>query len=155
MAKQKPKTKKKSGKAKLAALPLGKMMPGLTTMDVPRMDVVDYVGWGNLIKGWSRNPATAPKDLQDLIDQCKDVGLTVPSYVTKLQVIVQTEDTFILRLPPWKKIEESEKKLAQGGLYPIPRFYNDAYGVTLNIADKEKLNFHARRIGDYIIRLTA
>src|SRR5262249_32913075 len=138
MAKSTSKTKKR-GKAK-SALRLGKMMPGRTIMDVPRMEVVDYVGWGKLIKGWSKNPSTAPTDLQDLISQCAHagVGLTVPSYVTKLQVIVQDEDTFVLRLPPWPKIKESEDKLKAGGLYPIPHFYNDRYGVILDIPQDGK-----------------
>jgi hypothetical protein len=155
MAKDKGKYKK-TGRAK-SALPLGPAMPGMTIFDIPRMDVDDYIGWGNLIKGWSSDPTTAPKDLQDLINQCETagVGLTVPPYVTKLQVIVQAEDTFVLRLPPWKKIKESEDALARGGLYPIPRFYNERYGFTLNIPQNQKLDFHAQRIGDYIIRLTA
>jgi hypothetical protein len=157
MAKQKSTTKKKTGKAK-SALALGTAMPGPTILDAPRMEVVDYIGWGNLIKGWSRNPATAPKDLQGLIDQCEEagVGLTLPSYITKLQLVVQADDTFVLRLPPANRIAETETALQQGGLYPIPSFYNNRYGVILNIPQlQDKLNFHAQRIGDYIIRLTA
>lgn len=155
MAKDKGK-RKKTGKAK-PALRLGKAMPGMALFDIPRMDVVDYIAWGNLIKSWSRDPTSAPKDLQDLMDQCQTagVGLMVPPYVTKLQVIVQKEDTFVLRLPPWPKIKESEDAMAGGGLYPIPRFYNDRYGAILNIPQDQKLDFHAQRIGDYIIRLTA
>jgi hypothetical protein len=176
MAKRKSTTKKtkKIGKAK-SALPLRKT-PTMTVFDIPRMDVGNYVAWGNLIKSWSRDPTTAPwadgrttvlpnGDLQKLKDQCAaaGVGLTVPPYVTKVLVIEQDEDTFVLRLPPAKKIKESEDVLGRGGLYPIPQFYNDAYSKSLNIPNvtlgveplQAKLDFHAQRIGDYIIRLTA
>lgn len=152
----KGKQKRMTGKAK-RALPLGKAMPGRTIIDPTRMEVVDYVGWGNMIKGWSRNPATAPKTLQELKDQCQQagVGLTVPSHITTMRVIEQAENEFILRLPPAINIKESEDALRQGGLYPVPSFYNDRYGVILNIPSvKEKLDFHAQRIGDYIIRKT-
>src|SRR5579862_3504629 len=117
MVDQKPKTEEQTGKAE-SALALGTAMPGPTKLDAPRMEVVDYIGWGNLIKGWSRKPATAPKDLQDLIDQCEKagVGLSMPNYITKLQVVVQADDTFVLRLPPATKIAETETALQQGGL---------------------------------------
>ncbi|MGE0577630.1 MAG: hypothetical protein AB7F22_23445 [Reyranella sp.] len=157
MAKQKPKSKKKTAKAK-SALALAAAMPGPTILGAPRMEVVDYIGWGNMIKEWSRKPATAPKTLQELKDQCQQagVGLTVPNYITKLQVVVQADDTFVLRLPPATRIAETEVALQQGGLYPIPGFYNNRYGAILNIPQtQQKLDFHAQRIGDYIIRLTA
>lgn len=156
MAKHKAKTKKKTGTA-LATVPLGPEMPRMTTFDVPRMDVANYVAWGNLIKDWAKGNKPAPVDIKDLMKQCLDagVGLSVPDYIRKLCVIRQADDTFILRLPPKKKIEESEAALQQGGLYPIPAFYTEAYGIQLKIKDTEMLNFHAKRIGDYIIRLTA
>jgi hypothetical protein len=181
MAKRKAKTKK-IGKAK-SARQLRSAMPPVVTFDPPRMEVDDYVAWGNLIKSWSKNPKTAPwknpttpppdygdGDLDELINQCRTakVGLFVPPGVTKVMIIRQDVDTFILRLPPKPRIEESEKKLKQGGSYPIPQFYNEAYAKSLNIPvrdvglnfpddddGKAKLEFHAQRIGDYIIRLTA
>jgi hypothetical protein len=153
----KAKGKKPNPRKAKSALQLGKKMPGMTILEIPRMEVVDYIRWGNLIKAWARDPGSAPQTLQNLMDQCSaaGVGLTVPAHVTKLQVIVQADDTFVLRLPPAKKISESEDALQRGGLYPIPRFYNDRYGAILNIAQDQKLDFHAQRIGDYTIRLTA
>lgn len=157
MANEETKANEKTADAE-PALALGSAMPGPTILDEARMEVVDYIGWGNLIKGWSRNPATAPTTLQGLVDQCEKagVGLSLPSYITKLQLVVQADDTFILRLPPANRIAETETALKQGGLYPIPGFYNNRYGVILNIPEhQDKLDFHAQRIGDYIIRLTA
>ena len=141
-----------------SSLPLGKSMPERLMFDVPRMEVVDYLKWGNLIKSWSTDPTTAPKDLQDFVTQCETagVGLSMPSSVTAMRVIVQQDNEFILRLPPAASIKETEDLLQKGGLYPIPRFYDDAYGIQLKIEGAQaNLNFHARRIGDYSIRKTA
>jgi hypothetical protein len=138
--------------------PVGTSMPERLMFDVPRMEVVDYLKWGNLIKSWSRDPTTAPKDLQGFVTQCETagVGLSMPATVTAIRVIVQQENEFILRLPPASSIKETEDLLQKGGLYPIPRFYDDAYGVLLKIDGVQaNLNFHARRIGDYSIRKTA
>lgn len=157
MAKQKAKAKKKTVKAK-SALALGAAMPGPALPDAPRMEVVDYIKWGNLIKKWSRNTATAPKNLQDFVTQCAKagVGLSMPSSVTKIQVIIQKDNEFILRIPPANAIKETEDALKAGGLYPIPRFYEQRFGSILNIQGfQQKLDFHAQRIGDYIIRKTA
>jgi hypothetical protein len=156
MAKSKQKKKKisKAGSGRW----LGAAMPERVMFDAPRMEVVDYLKWGNLIKSWSRDPTTAPKNLQDFVNQCEaaGVGLSMPASVTGMQVIVQKENEFILRLPPASSIEETEDLLRKGGLYPIPRFYDDAYGVPLRIDGVQpNLNFHARRIGDYSIRKTA
>lgn len=156
MPAQKTTKKGKTAKAK-SALPLGPAMPGPAMPQSPRMDVVDYIKWGNLIKSWSRKPKTAPKNLQDFKDQCQKagVGLSMPDSVTAIQVIVQKDNEFILRIPPAKAIKETEDALKAGGLYPIPNFYNQRFGSILQIkGKKENLDFHAQRIGDYIIRKT-
>lgn len=173
MAKSKTKTMKArktrtTGVATLAVR-LAAEMPPRTTFERPRMDVLDYVKWGNLIKKWCNDPTTAPwkdtltpspygeGDMQKLKDQClaAGVGLVVPDDIKKVMIVVQADDTFILRLPPRERIQESEAALRQGGLYPIPRFYDDAYGLVLKVPADQMLDFHAERIGDYVIRLTA
>lgn len=141
-----------------AGLALGKAMPGPAALEESRMEVVDYVKWGNLIKKWSRNPETAPKDLQDFAFQCSQagVGLSMPPSITEIKVIVQKDNEFVLRLPPPNAIKATEEALKAGGLYPIPHFYNQRFGAILNVdTEKEKMDFHAQRIGDYIIRKTA
>jgi len=156
MPKQEPTTKQETAKAE-SALTLGPAMPGPAMTRSPRMDVVDYVKWGNLIKSWSRNPETAPKGLQDFKDQCQaaGVGLSMPSSVTEIRVIIQKDNEFVLRIPPANAVKETEDALEAGGLYPIPHFYEQRFGSILNIqGKKEKLDFHAQRIGDYIIRKT-
>lgn len=141
-----------------AGLVLGKAMPGPAKVEESRMEVVDYIKWGNLIKKWSRNPETAPKDLQDFAVQCAEagVGLSMPPSITEIKVIVQKDNEFILRLPPPNAIQATEDALKAGGLYPIPHFYNQRFGAILHIeTDREMMDFHAQRIGDYIIRKTA
>ena len=140
-----------------AGLPLGQAMPGPAMLEESRMEVVDYIKWGNLIKKWSRNPETAPKNLQDFAVQCAHagVGLSMPPSITEIKVIVQKDNEFILRLPPANAIQATEDALRAGGLYPIPHFYNQRFGAILNIqGEKERMDFHAQRIGDYIIRKT-
>ncbi|WP_428675110.1 hypothetical protein [Reyranella sp.] len=157
MPKQEPTTKGETAKAE-PALALGPAMPGPAMPQSPRMDVVDYIKWGNLIKSWSRNPESVPKDIQDFKDQCQaaGVGLSMPNSFTEMRVILQKDNEFILRIPPANAIKETEVALEAGGLYPVPNFYNQRFGSILNIqGKKESLDFHAQRIGDYIIRLTA
>lgn len=173
MAKRKSKTtktKKVAVATPALLLPLGPAMPPRITFVPPRMDVVNYIQWGNLIKKWCKDPKTAPwstettttpsygdGDLEKLKEQCLDagVGLTVPQNIKKMTIVVQADDTFVLRLPPQERIEETENALDKGGLYPIPRFYDDAYGLVLNVPKEQLRDFHAQRIGDYVIRLTA
>jgi hypothetical protein len=58
-----------------------------------------------------------------------------------------------LRLPPKAMVEAAEQDMEAGADYPIPKFYDEFYHTTLELADgKQKLDFHACRIGDYSIR---
>jgi hypothetical protein len=121
----------------------------------PRPTVTDSLAWGTLVKSWAKGLKPIPTSLTDLVNQCTaaNVGLTMPPYVTKLVVVQEPKTTFVLRLAPKEMIEEAENFLNAGGDYLIPTFYNRRYGTPLQIAQAEKLNFHAERSGDYTIGL--
>lgn len=122
-----------------------------------RPTVANYVLWGNLIKHWSKNEQDRPADgdLESFKKKCFDaqVGLKMPTYITKFRVVAEGMDTFVLRLPSAQLIKESEEFLGTGGVYPIPDFYNLRYHSTLTIPEGKMMDFHAERIGDYTISL--
>src|SRR5256885_7405246 len=100
-------------------------------------------------------PPPLPRTLQDVKDQCAQIGITVsiPAMHKGLVVVVSSEEVFMIKLPSKSLVEATEKELSEGASYPLPRFYDDFYtrfGTPLTIPDKvSKLDFHAGRIGDY------
>jgi len=121
----------------------------------PRPEVADYIAWGNLIKRWAKGEQAVPQNLNDLLDQCTaaNVGMMMPAFVTDLHVVQQPKNVFVLRLPPADLVTQSEQALEAGAAYAIPPFYNERYHTELNVPQDQKLNFHAQRTGDYVIRL--
>jgi len=70
-----------------------------------------------------------------------------------------TSDISILRLPAKEKVHESESAMmGPGGMtYPLPAFYNDAFGdgthpgAVRAMTLVEQMEFHAKRVGEYTI----
>lgn len=134
---------------------------------VDRFTVSDEIAWGKLVKSWATGksyfdgmaPPPLPRTLQDVRDQCAQIGITVsiPAMHKGLVVVVSSEEVFMIKLPSKSLVEATEKELGEGASYPLPKFYDDFYtrfGTPLNIPDKaSKLDFHAGRIGDYSIRM--
>jgi hypothetical protein len=134
---------------------------------VDRMKVVNWERWGDLVKAWttgrphrtSGKVYAVPRTLDELKRQCREltIGLKLPKHVTDLVVYSHEKSTMVLRLPPKDLVEASEKELRgrSPSPYDLPPFYADALGVsgqTPQFAnEKEALDFHARRIGDYTI----
>ena len=121
-------------------------------------------------------PFPKPGSFKQLVDACKaaNVGLhfvgtaaTPKTYCTGSEeigfVLLQgTSDISILRLPAKEKVHESEDALAgangmAGMDYALPSFYGEAFSTTgvpaslkpMSVA--EKMELHAKRIGEYTI----
>lgn len=155
---------KKPAKPKPAAArpkPAGKAPAPLN-----RMRVTNWARWGDLIKCWTdgrkhranKKAYPVPRTLEELKAQCKelDIGLNVPDYVKSLVVYSHEKSTLVIRLPPADFVRESEEHLKKkGAAYNLPSFYADALGVQGAVpafdSEKETLDFHASRIGDYSI----
>jgi hypothetical protein len=98
-------------------------------------------------------------------------GTTSKTYCTGNEaigfVLLQaTSETYVLRLPAKDKIHESEKALTgtspgTGMDYTVPEFYGEAFGrgttpATMHPMDsKQKMEFHAKRVGEYTINVCA
>ena len=122
----------------------------------PRPGVTNHKAWGTLVKSWATGAKPRPVDVADLINQCNaaNVGLTMPATVTKLVIVQEPVNTFVLRLAPKEMIDAAETYLKQGGEYLIPKFYNQRYDAVLQLTTtQDKLDFHAERSGDYTIGL--
>jgi hypothetical protein len=131
-------------------------------VDLIRVD--NDVLWGKLVKSWATGvnhvvpgePAPkVPETLEDLEVQCQKagIGITIPSYIKGLQVVRMPKDTLMLRIPAKELVEGIEADLkAPGAKYPIPQYYDDAYGTSLNVPNPdERVKLQICRIGEYSI----
>ncbi|MGE3918785.1 MAG: peroxidase family protein [Hyphomicrobiaceae bacterium] len=130
-----------------------------------RFSVNDEIKWGKLVKSFATGnnylvengaPIPLPRTIDDLKTLCANLGIviTMPDYHKGLVIIQSSEEVFSIRLPPKTMVEEMEQFLKDGGKYASPKFYDDFYGTTLTLTtEKEKLDFHAARIGDYSVRM--
>jgi hypothetical protein len=131
-------------------------------VDLIRVD--NDVLWGKLVRSWATGvnhvvpgqPAPKPPEtLDQLKAQCREagIGITIPSYMTGLEVVRMPKDKVVLRIPPKDLVEQVELDLkASGAKYPIPQYYDDAYGMALNVASPdERVKLQTCRIGDYSI----
>lgn len=128
-----------------------------------RMMIEDYEAFGKLVKCWSTGDKKyfkgkvypVPKNLAEFVQQCADagVGLSLPKHITGFSISMFDHSTLYLRVPPKERVLESEAKIAAGGDYNVPYFYGDIAfgGAQPTVAQKDKMKFHASRIGDYTI----
>lgn len=136
---------------------------------VERVEILDDVTWGQLVKTWATGtsylpsgyvPPHYPRTIAEFHDQCAAAkGTTtnqitkVPASMTAIAVLQYSEQVVVVRLPPKSMVEAVEAELQSGASYPIPKFYDNAYHMTLTLdSAAEKLDFQAARIGDYSIR---
>ena len=129
-----------------------------------KLEISDDILWGKLVKSWATGsnyispgrPAPAiPRTMEDLLTQASEIGLTItfPDGMVGLQIVQYSSQTVVIKLPPKSMIEETEADLVAGLRYPMPRFYDDFYGLPLPpLANDAALNLHAARIGDYSVR---
>ncbi len=130
-----------------------------------KLEISDDILWGKLVKSWAtgnnyitpgRPAPKVPRTMEELLAQTADIGLTIsfPDGMVGLAVIEYSSDTAVIKLPPKSMVEETEAELKAGAKYPMPRFYDDFYGTTLPPPNSQKdlLDLHAARIGDYSVR---
>ena len=140
------------------------------------MTVESHHRWGLLIKTWATGKSyfdgtvpggvsigvtidklPIPRTVDEVRAQAGRVGagLIIPDYVKGLAVVQYTPDTFVLRLPPKSTIEDFEKLLLSEGdsaAYTFPSFYKRFIDRD-DLTKDERLEVHARRIGDYTISM--
>jgi hypothetical protein len=129
--------------------------------------VPDRVRWGKLVKSWAMgvnliSPGSPlppiPRTLSEFKHVCLEVfkiDMEIPDHLG-FGVMQHDENTFILRLPPKALLERTHAQLGSFDAYPIPHFYNVAYGVTeLRVRGMSIEDFHAGRVGDYTVTLCA
>lgn len=134
----------------------------------PAMVKVDNVlQWGKLVKTWATGRSyfedeippipvselPIPRDLAELKRQAARVraGLTIvpEDGVSGLTVVQYSADTLVIRLPPKERIDAKEEELRGDGQYPFPSYIADFQDRDLT--QKERLDAHACRIGDYTL----
>jgi hypothetical protein len=131
-------------------------------VDLIRVD--NDVLWGKLVKSWATGvnhvvpgqPAPkVPETLDQLKAQCRDagIGITIPSFITGLEVVRMPKDKVVLRIPAKELVEGIEADLkSPSARYPIPQYYDDAYGMSLNVpTPDERVKLQICRIGEYSI----
>jgi hypothetical protein len=126
--------------------------------------ITDELLWGKLVKSWAtgknyvspgRPAPPVPRTKDDLLAQAADIGLSItfPDGMVALEVILYSPQTAVIKLPPKSMVEDAERDLKAGRPYPMPRFYDDFYGVPMPPKTiYELLDLHAARIGDYSVR---
>ena len=84
------------------------------------------------------------------------IGLSIifPDGMVGLAVIQYSPQTVVIKLPPKAMVEETEAKLNEpNAKYPMPKFYEDFFGIPLPpLLHDQLFQLHAARIGDYSIR---
>jgi len=139
----------------------------------------DYEKWGKLLKVWARLaagqapteypvgegapyfsaaacPKTLPTTIRELVAQAKKAGvkLTVPPRFNEAEIEMRTGTKLVIYLPPAGMVDAAERYLQDSGTdYVLPAFYDSFYvnPKRKKMTAKEKLAFHAQRIGDYTI----
>lgn len=121
-------------------------------MQIERMKLANYEAFGELVKEWSRGTHPIPANLDELKEQlaARQVGASIPEWVKKCIVVESDDETWVMRLPHKRLIEDSETLMRKGAAdYPVPPIYERLFQTKPIVEDK--LDFHAERIGDYII----
>ena len=130
-----------------------------------KLEISDDILWGKLVKSWAtgrnyiapnRPAPPIPRTQEDLLAQAAEVGLRIvfPDGMVGLEIVQYSPETAVIKLPPKSMVEDTEAEFDNGDpVYPMPRFYDDFFGVPLQRMSKAKLlDLHAARIGDYSIR---
>jgi len=121
-----------------------------------RFQITNYRAFGEKVKAWAKGNDPIPQDLAEFASQlaAANVGATIPARYKAIKFIAQVDDVLVIKLPPKSLIADSEERLSQPtGDYPMPPVYEQVFQSKPTI--KDKLGFHAERIADYTISLTA
>jgi hypothetical protein len=121
------------------------------------IQVNDYDAWGELVRSWAMETAPPPTTLDDLKSQCRAAGIdiSIPSFIDKMDVVRMPKNTLLLRLPAKETVTLVEQELrAPGAKYPVPAYYDIAYGHVLSVPDPDKrVALQTCRIGEYSISM--
>jgi hypothetical protein len=128
---------------------------------MPRITINKYLEWGELVKGWAKDPSSRPNTVQQLKDQVegqKNIA-QVPNNITSLMFIPQPDDetTLVIYLPTKKAIEDMERRIAahefDATQYPLPPFYWDTFGpeAVRRLTPDKFETFNTERVGEYTI----
>jgi hypothetical protein len=116
-----------------------------------RIEIVDAIAWGNLVKDWVKGAKPVPRNLTELKAQC-GTSIKIPESMKAVTIVQQSEDAVLVRLPARKMVVDAEAELQATG-YPLPDFYAKAFGDAAFVftTPAQRLEFQACRIGDYAI----
>jgi hypothetical protein len=123
-------------------------------------------------------PFPKPTSFKDMVTRClaHNVGIHFVATATTQKVFCTGNESIgfvllqgspeisILRLPPKEKLHESEASLLGGGgvagmNYTLPHFYEEAFGDGTatgqmhSMTERQKMEFHAQRIGEYTLNV--
>ena len=120
-------------------------------MSVPRINILNYQALGQKMIQWAKDPTTRPRDLIEFETQLAGIlQFPLPSYIKSLLIVQNTKDLLLIRLPPAELVDDTLTSVAQGGLYPLPSFYEDR--LVRETADtKNNKAFFEFRVGDYTL----
>ncbi|MFO1142790.1 MAG: hypothetical protein U1E59_10410 [Amaricoccus sp.] len=114
------------------------------------IEVADYIEMGRIVAQWTTEPATRPRDVDELKQQLDGVAV-IPDRIRSIEFVQGTLDHLVLRLPVKEMIEESLERMSDpitDGRYPLPQFYADhcrpGFGPVMT-----PLDTLLARVGDY------
>jgi hypothetical protein len=119
---------------------------------ISRIEVADYIEMGRQVAQWATDPASQPRDVEELKRQLDGIAV-VPDRIKTVEFVQSTLDHLILRLPVREMIEESLERMTDptgDGQYPLPQFYADHYRPGFGPV-MTPLDTLLARVGDYTI----
>lgn len=114
-----------------------------------------YRATGELIIKWANDPASRPKDMDEL-RAALDGLVSIPANMKTLEYD-QGDDSdpnstvFVLRLPPKNQLNESRAIQSQGGNYPLPAIYLSAFPA-VGLPEPFSADWLSARVADYTMR---
>ena len=119
---------------------------------IPQIEVADYIEMGRIVAQWATEPATRPRDVDELKQQLDGIAV-VPDRIRTVEFVQSRLDHLVLRLPAKEMIEESLERMSDpfcDGRYPLPQFYADhcrpGFGPVMT-----PLDTLLARVGDHTI----
>jgi len=116
------------------------------------VEVVNFKAFGDKVKAWARGTDPLPQSIDEFAAQLAvaDVGVKIPPSVKRVKFVQDDAETLVVKLPCKELLDQGEAAVTKpGGDYALPAFYERAFATKPQI--KDKLAFHAERIGDYAI----
>ena len=116
------------------------------------VEVVNFEAFGEKVKAWARGTEPLPQSIDEFAAQlaAADIGAKIPKSIKRVKFVQEDAETLLVKLPCKDLLEQGEASVSKpGGDYALPAFYERAFAAKPQI--KDKMAFHAARIGDYAI----